>query len=83
MILLCSAPVLQDRHNCREGHDRCPELGLADGMLARLEVVQRDAGWLAGDDQPGSLHTFNLWMCENGFRADQVLLTQNAGYAPP
>jgi hypothetical protein len=30
---------------------------------------------------PG-LHTFNLWMRENGFRADQILLTQNPNYTP-
>ncbi|HDD24309.1 MAG TPA: hypothetical protein ENF52_02605, partial [Chloroflexi bacterium] len=29
------------------------------------------------------LHTFNLWMRENGFRADQVLLTQDPSYTPP
>jgi hypothetical protein len=26
------------------------------------------------------VRTFNLWMQENGFRTDQVLLTQDANY---
>jgi hypothetical protein len=30
----------------------------------------------------GGTHTFNLWMRENGFRADMVLLTQNPNYTP-
>ncbi|HZE98511.1 MAG TPA: PQQ-dependent sugar dehydrogenase [Planctomycetota bacterium] len=41
-----------------------------DGVAATLDIAS-----------PG-LHTINLWMREDGFVADKILLTTNAGYTP-
>jgi len=54
-----------------------------DGVVAiTLGPLGIITWWLGSIRSNVGTHTFHLWMRENGFRADQVLLTQNPNYTP-
>ena len=85
------------RLNGATGEDDSVHVGL-DGSLASsgggltLISSQRGTGWKWTNSGPsrritvnvgtGGVHTFNLWMREDGSRVDQVILTRDFSFVP-